>query len=50
MVGREDYKVNADGGDVGFSIGVICKSKKKTRLSYSAVSYKKKSAHNSAST
>ena len=38
------YKVDADGGDVGFSVCVICKSKKKTRLSDSTVSYKKKSA------
>ena len=37
------YKVDADGGDVGFSVCVICKSKKKTRLSNSTVSYEKKS-------
>ena len=37
------YKVDADGWDVGFSIRVICKSKEKTRLSDTTVSYKEKS-------
>lgn len=35
---RQTYKVNTNGGNVGFSVRIICKSKQQTRLSNTGVS------------
>lgn len=32
------YKVNSNGGNVGFGVGVVCEPKQQTRLSHTGVS------------